>query len=47
MSIGLATRRDESTVGELLRRADACLYRAKDLGRNRLVTRIDPVHEAG
>ncbi len=47
MSIGLATRRDESTVGELLRRADACLYRAKDLGRNRVATRIDSAPEAG
>lgn len=38
LSIGLAARRDEATVGDLLQRADACLYRAKDLGRNRVVT---------
>jgi len=39
MSVGLATRRDESTVKQLLERADACLYRAKHQGRNRVVAR--------
>jgi len=37
MSVGLAARRDESTVKSLLARADAGLYRAKHLGRNRVV----------
>lgn len=41
MSIGLAARRDETSIDSLLGRADACLYRAKHLGRNRLVTAID------
>jgi len=39
MSVGLATRQDESTVKALLERADACLYRAKHQGRNRVVAR--------
>ena len=47
VSIGLAARGDETTVQALLQRADACLYRAKDLGRNRVVTRIDLLHETG
>jgi diguanylate cyclase (GGDEF)-like protein len=38
MSVGLAARQQESTVKALLERADACLYRAKHLGRNRVVT---------
>jgi len=42
MSVGLAARRDESTVQSLLERADACLYRAKHLGRNRVVADGDP-----
>jgi diguanylate cyclase (GGDEF)-like protein len=41
MSVGLAARCRESTVDALLQRADACLYRAKHLGRNRIVTRAD------
>ena len=36
MSVGLAARRQESTVKALLERADACLYQAKHLGRNRV-----------
>jgi len=39
MSVGVAVRQDESTVKALLECADACLYRAKHLGRNRVVTR--------
>src|SRR5690606_16762353 len=38
MSVGLTARQQESTVKALLERADACLYRAKHLGRNRVVT---------
>jgi diguanylate cyclase (GGDEF)-like protein len=38
MSIGLTARQQESTVKALLERADACLYKAKHLGRNRVVT---------
>jgi diguanylate cyclase (GGDEF)-like protein len=39
MSIGLAARRDETTVRALLQLADTCLYQAKHLGRNRVVRR--------
>jgi diguanylate cyclase (GGDEF)-like protein len=39
LSIGLAARQEEATVKALLERADACLYRAKHLGRNRVVAR--------
>jgi diguanylate cyclase (GGDEF)-like protein len=39
MSIGVATRREERSVAALLDAADACLYRAKDAGRNRVVCR--------
>jgi hypothetical protein len=47
LSIGLATRRDEPTIQAVLQCADSCLYRAKHLGRNRLVTcRELPRHEA-
>jgi len=38
ISGGLVARRHESTVDTLLQRADACLYRAKHLGRNRVMT---------
>jgi len=37
ISGGLVARRHESAVDTLLQRADACLYRAKHLGRNRVV----------
>lgn len=47
MSVGLAARRDESTVQALLQRADACLYRAKHLGRNRVATQGDPRPTSG
>jgi diguanylate cyclase (GGDEF)-like protein len=47
LSIGLATRRGEATIQAVLQRADSCLYRAKHLGRNRLVTcRELPPHDA-
>jgi diguanylate cyclase (GGDEF)-like protein len=39
MSVGLAARRDDTTVRALLQHADTCLYRAKHLGRNQVVTR--------
>ena len=39
LSIGLATRRQETTVLALLHHADVCLYRAKHLGRNRVIAR--------
>lgn len=42
LSIGLVTRRDEPTIHAVLQLADACLYRAKHLGRNRLVTHREP-----
>jgi diguanylate cyclase (GGDEF)-like protein len=38
ISIGLAARQDESHAQALLQRADACLYRGKHLGRNRVVS---------
>ena len=36
-SIGLAHQRPGETLGELMRRADAALYRAKEGGRDRVV----------
>lgn len=39
LSIGLVTRRHETTARALLHHADAYLYRAKNLGRNRLESR--------
>jgi diguanylate cyclase (GGDEF)-like protein len=44
MSVGVTARREESTVKALLDRADACLYRAKHLGRNRVVTCREQLH---
>ncbi|MCM2312014.1 MAG: GGDEF domain-containing protein [Steroidobacteraceae bacterium] len=47
LSIGLATRRGEPTIQAVLQCADSCLYRAKHLGRNRVVTRRElPLHDA-
>jgi diguanylate cyclase (GGDEF)-like protein len=39
LSIGLATRRQETTALALLQHADVCLYRAKHQGRNCVVSR--------
>jgi diguanylate cyclase (GGDEF)-like protein len=39
LSIGIATRRQETTAVALLHHADMCLYRAKNQGRNRVVAR--------
>lgn len=36
VSIGVASRLEHDTLGELLRRADQSLYRAKQAGRNRI-----------
>lgn len=47
MSVGLAARRDEAAVKALLERADACLYRAKHLGRNRVVASGATPRDAG
>ena len=37
VSLGLAERRDGESVSQLLRRADAALYAAKDAGRDRVM----------
>lgn len=39
LSIGIATRRHETTTVALMHHADVCLYRAKNQGRNRVVSR--------
>jgi diguanylate cyclase (GGDEF)-like protein len=39
LSIGVATRRHETTALALLHHADVCLYRAKNQGRNSVVAR--------
>ncbi|MCF7985152.1 MAG: diguanylate cyclase, partial [Thiohalocapsa sp.] len=36
VSIGVAEHRQGETLESVIRRADECLYRAKDLGRNRV-----------
>ncbi len=43
MSVGVTARQEESTAKALLERADGCLYKAKHLGRNRVVTCRDQV----
>ena len=40
-SFGVAELRAGDTLESLLARADSCLYRAKELGRNRVVTEAD------
>lgn len=52
VSVGLAQAEAASTLPDLLQRADAALYRAKRLGRNRVEVAeydapIDPLPEAG
>ncbi len=46
VSIGVASlRRDEPDFLSLLKRSDQALYRAKDAGRNRVATAVDPVND--
>lgn len=42
VSLGIAQLRATDTVNSLLERADLCMYRAKQAGRNRTVTDWDP-----
>ncbi len=42
VSIGVARLADDDTPASLLRRADACLYAAKNGGRNRVVNEDEP-----
>ena len=42
ISIGVATRRPGDTGQSLIGRADACLYAAKRIGRNRVICETDP-----
>lgn len=37
ISIGVACWTEDDTAASLVRRADVCLYRAKNMGRNRVV----------
>ena len=45
VSLGVAMLRPDETATSLLERADLCMYRAKNTGRNRVVTDLD--EEAG
>ena len=42
VSVGIAQLRVDDTVSTFLERADLCMYRAKEAGRNRTVTDWDP-----
>ena len=42
VSIGVAALNEGDTTTSLIQRADACLYRAKNTGRNRVVSQNDP-----
>jgi diguanylate cyclase len=46
VSVGVAAWRRSDTVQTLIERADACLYRAKRLGRNQTVCESEPVAQA-
>jgi len=42
MSVGVATLSGDDTPTSLIQRSDACLYRAKNGGRNRVTSEADP-----
>jgi diguanylate cyclase len=42
VSIGVAALSDGDIAASLIQRADACLYRAKNAGRNRVVSEDEP-----
>jgi diguanylate cyclase len=46
VSLGVAELRPDETATSLLDRGDACMYRAKNTGRNRTVTDLDEPGDA-